>query len=81
MTAVLVGPGGNIEIENEIGKPIPVTDMAQLVPSAYDTVQLTYTGSDVTQVVYRDGGAGGTIVATLVLSYSGPGVLAQIVRA
>lgn len=43
-----------------------------LVPSAYDYVGLTYTGGgDVSTVSYRLGGAGGTLVSTLTLGYTG----------
>ena len=43
-----------------------------LVPSGYDYIALTYDGSDnLTGVVFKDGGAGGTTVSTLVLSYTG----------
>lgn len=36
----------------------------------YDYISLTYTGSDLTGVVYKTGGSGGTTVATLTLAYS-----------
>lgn len=42
-----------------------------LVPEVYDYVALSYTGSDLTGVVYKTGGSGGTTVATLTLGYSG----------
>lgn len=38
---------------------------------AHDHIQLSYTGSNLTGVVYKDGGVGGTTVATLTLAYSG----------
>jgi hypothetical protein len=41
---------------------------------AYDYVALAYTGSNLTGVTYRTGGASGTIVATLTLAYSGSNV-------
>ena len=42
-----------------------------LVPEEYDFVALSYTGSNLTTIVFRTGGSGGTIVATLVLAYTG----------
>jgi len=45
--------------------------MAQLVPMIYDYIGLTYTGSNLTSVVYKSGGSSGTTVATLTLSYTG----------
>lgn len=41
-----------------------------LVPDEYDYIALSYTGTDVTGVVYKTGGSGGTTVATLVLAYT-----------
>jgi hypothetical protein len=43
----------------------------QLVPEAYDHIALSYTGQNLTGVVYRSGGPAGTVVATLTLAYSG----------
>ena len=39
--------------------------------SGYDYISLGYTGSNLTSVVYKTGGSGGTTVATLTLAYSG----------
>jgi hypothetical protein len=53
---------------NELPASIP------LVPFAYDYISLSYTGDNVTTVVYKTGGALGTTVATLTLTYSGSNV-------
>jgi len=37
----------------------------------HDYIVLSYTGSNLTSVVYKTGGAGGTTVATLTLTYTG----------
>jgi len=56
--------------------PIKVDSSGQLsivsglIPEAYDYISLTYTGSDLTTVVYRSGGSLGSIVATLTLAYT-----------
>lgn len=42
-----------------------------LVTSAYDYVSLGYTGSNLTTIVFKTGGSGGTTVATLTLAYTG----------
>lgn len=42
-----------------------------LVPDTYDYISLSYTGDNLTGVVYKTGGSGGTTVATLTLTYSG----------
>lgn len=41
-----------------------------LTPSIYDYIALSYTGSDLTSVVYKNGGSGGTTVSTLTLAYT-----------
>jgi hypothetical protein len=69
------------------GVSTPVTDLAtsakqdtvigelqtinSLVPDAYDYIDLTYTGDNLTSVVFKTGGAGGTTVSTLTLAYTG----------
>lgn len=50
-----------------------------LVPSAYDYISLGYTGDDLTTVVYKNGGVGGTTVATLTLGYT-DGNLTSVTR-
>ena len=42
-----------------------------LTPSTYDYISLSYTGSNLTGVVFKTGGAGGSTVSTLVLGYDG----------
>ena len=48
--------------------------MATLIPAAYDYILLGYTGENVTTVTYKTGGASGTTVGTLTLTYSGSNV-------
>ncbi len=50
-----------------------------LVPEEYDHITLGRTAGLITSVVYRTGGAGGTIVATLTLTYAG-GLLTSVAR-
>lgn len=45
--------------------------IAGLVPTAYDYVSLSYTGDNLTGVIFKTGGAGGTTIATLTLAYTG----------
>jgi len=40
-----------------------------LITEAYDYIHLAYTGSNLTTVTYKSGGASGTIIATLTLTY------------
>lgn len=48
-----------------------LTGVAGFTLSGYDYVSLSYTGSNLTGVVFKSGGSGGTTIATLTLAYSG----------
>lgn len=54
--------------------------IAGLTPSAFDYISLSYTGSNLTGVVYKSGGSGGTTVATLTLAYDGSGNLTSVTK-
>jgi hypothetical protein len=41
---------------------------------------LSYTGANLTGVVYKDGGSGGTTVATLTLAYDGSNNLISVTK-
>lgn len=51
-----------------------------LSPAEYDYISLSYTGSNLTGVVYKLGGASGTTVATLALTYDGSNNLLTVTR-
>lgn len=42
-----------------------------LTPAVYDYISLTYTGDNLTGVVFKVGGSGGTTISTLTLAYTG----------
>jgi len=50
--------------------PILSKEQNVLVPEEFDHLTLAYTAGDLTSVVYRTGGSGGSIVATLTLGYT-----------
>jgi hypothetical protein len=68
---------GNVH-QNDPTKLLNI-QMGQLVPKVYDYIGLTYTGADLTGVVYKTGGVGGVTVATLTLVYAA-GVLQTVAR-
>ena len=69
-----------IEVLNKLsGIESELETSNSLVPSAYDYISLSYTGDDLTGVVYKTGGAGGTAVATLTLGYT-DGNLTSVTR-
>jgi hypothetical protein len=46
----------------------------------HDYIDLSYTGSNLTGVVYKTGGSGGTTVATLTLAYDGNDNLTSVTK-
>lgn len=46
----------------------------------HDYVSMTYSGTNMTGVVYRQGGASGTVVTTLALTYDGNGNVLTIAK-
>lgn len=72
--AVVVRPVGSIAIATvDQGTPgtSPWLVTTGFMIGAYDYISLSYTGANLTTVVYKTGGAGGATVATLTLAYSG----------
>ena len=49
----------------------PLAVVAGLSIPEHDYIALSYTGTNLTGVVYKTGGSGGTTVATLTLAYDG----------
>jgi hypothetical protein len=49
----------------------PLAVVAGLSIPEHDYTALSYTGTNLTGVVYKTGGSGGTTVATLTLAYDG----------
>lgn len=58
----------------------PVVTMAGLNISLHDYVVCTYTGANLTGVVFKEGGSGGDTVATLALTYDGSGNLLTVTK-
>lgn len=63
--------------------PWPVGEVNRLVPKQFDYIELTYVGTtDYVQTAkYYQGGAGGTLVATLTISYDGSYRITSVARA
>lgn len=61
--------------------PLPVDpSSAGLGIPAHDYIALSYTGSNLTGVVYKTGGSGGTTVGTLTLAYDGNNNLTSVTK-
>lgn len=67
-----------IAVTTRTGAPLPVFTGLEI--PAHDYIALSYTGSNLTGVVYKDGGAGGTTVATLTLAYDGSNNLTSVTK-
>lgn len=57
-----------------------VVAFAPTAPANYDYISMSYTGTNLTQVVYKVGGAGGTVVCTLNLTYDASNNLLTVAR-
>ena len=75
---VNIADGGNtITVDGTVTANLGATDntlldgIAGLVPAGYDYISLSYTGDNLTGVVFKTGGSGGSTVATLTLAYTG----------
>ena len=60
-----------VAIKNSDNEQIDPAEATGLNLPVYDYASLSYTGDNLTSVVFKTGGSGGTTVATLTLVYSG----------
>jgi len=51
-----------------------------LVPTKYDYISLSYTGSNLTGVVFKIGGSAGSTASTLTLAYDGSDNLTSVTK-
>jgi hypothetical protein len=58
----------------------PVVVMAGLNIPLHDYISCGYTGSNLTSVVFKNGGSGGNTVATLALTYDGSDNLLTVTK-
>jgi len=58
--------------------PLPTTSSLSI--PKYDYVSCSYTGANLTGVVFKTGGAGGVTVATLALAYDGSNNLLTVTK-
>jgi hypothetical protein len=67
-----------IKVSTIDGDPLAV--VAGLSIPEHDYIALSYTGTNLTGVVYKTGGSGGTTVATLTLAYDGNDNLISVTK-
>jgi len=58
-------------ITNQSAAETLLQGIAGFTIEGYDYISLGYTGDNLTTVVYKSGGSGGTTIATLTLAYTG----------
>lgn len=58
----------------------PIFTMSGLNIPLHDYIDCTYTGSNITGVVFKEGGSSGTTVATLALTYDGSNNLLTVTK-
>ena len=58
----------------------PVITMADLNTPLHDYVSCTYTGTNLTQLAYKEGGSSGRTVATITLAYDGSNRVTSITK-
>lgn len=63
--------GGSTWYPKKVDSSGRTVSVSGLVPHEYDYIAISYTGVNLTGVVYKTGGSGGSTVATLVLAYTG----------
>ena len=83
-SATLSVTADGVEIKNDVGNPVPVSGTVNTLTGLeipdHDYIALTYTGTNLTGVVYKTGGSGGTTVATLTLTYDGSNNLTSVTK-
>ena len=82
--ATLSVTADGVEIKNDTGNPVPVSGTVNVLTGLeipdHDYIALSYTGTNLTGVEYKTGGAGGTTVATLTLAYDGNDNLTSVTK-
>ena len=58
----------------------PLETVAGLSIPEHDYIEMTYSGTSMTGVVYKTGGSSGTTVATLALTYDGSSNLTSVTK-
>jgi hypothetical protein len=71
---------GSDNFEHQVSPSSPLPVLTGLSLPAYDYLSMSYTGSNLTGVVYKKGGSGGTTVATLTLAYDGSNNLISVTK-
>lgn len=82
LTAINSNTAGLLTDTELRASPVAVSIAGSLVPEAFDYQDITYVGAttNINTVVYKSGGSGGTVVATLTMGYDGSNRLTSVTR-
>lgn len=67
-----------VKVSTVDGDPLAIINGLSI--PEHDYISLSYTGSNLTGVVYKTGGSGGTTVGTLTLAYDGSDNLISVTK-
>ena len=80
----LVNQGWKVKVTNTSSSPVTVSGTVNALQGLsipeHDYIDMTYSGTTLTGVVYKTGGSGGTVVATLALAYDGSSNLISVTK-
>ena len=76
----MIGFSGSNGAAVTVSPDNPLPTIQGLAIPEHNYISLAYTGANPTTVVYKQGGAGGSTVATLTLTYDGNGNVLTVTR-
>ena len=80
----LINQGWKVRVTNDSSNPVTVSGTINALQGLsipeHDYIDMTYSGTTLTGVVYKTGGSGGTVVATLALVYDGSNNLTSVTK-
>lgn len=80
----LVNQGWKVKVTNDSSNPATVSGTVNALQGLsipeHDYIDMTYNGTTLTGVVYKTGGSGGAVVATLALGYDGSNNLISVTK-
>jgi hypothetical protein len=72
--------GNHPQIATDTSGKLQIDSLTGLEIPAHDYISMSYTGANLTGVVYKTGGASGPTVATLTLGYDGSDNLTSVTK-
>lgn len=77
-----INQGWKVRVTNESNSPVVISGTVNALNGleipGHDYISLSYSGSTLTGVVYKDGGVSGVTVGTIALTYSGSNLISVV---